>query len=50
VADPFMQAVKALIATRERDPEWRRMRPPLVGLAEVRAQALAARFEAAQQA
>jgi 4-hydroxy-tetrahydrodipicolinate synthase len=50
VADPFMQAVKALIAAREGDPEWRRMRPPLVGLDETRVQALAARFEAAQKA
>lgn len=49
VADPFMQAVKALIATREGDPEWRRMRPPLVGLDDARAGALAARFDAAQK-
>ncbi len=50
VADPFMQAVKALIAAREGDPEWRRMRPPLVGLDEARVQALVARFEAALKA
>jgi 4-hydroxy-tetrahydrodipicolinate synthase len=49
VADPFMQAVKALIAMREGDPEWRRMRPPLVGLDEGRVQALAVRFDAAQK-
>jgi 4-hydroxy-tetrahydrodipicolinate synthase len=50
VADPFMPAIKALIAHRERDPEWRRMRAPVVELDEARARALAARFEAAQGA
>ena len=50
VADPFMPAVKALIAHRERDPEWRRMRAPVVELEEARARALVARFEAAQGA
>ena len=47
IADPFMPAVKALIAQRETDPEWLRMRPPLMALAPDRAQALVARFEAA---
>jgi 4-hydroxy-tetrahydrodipicolinate synthase len=47
VADPFMPAVKALIAHRQKDAEWRRMRPPLVELDEARVRALVARFEAA---
>ena len=50
VADPFMPAVKALIAHRERDPEWLRMRAPVVELDEARVRALAARFDAAQGA
>lgn len=50
VADPFMPAVKALIAHRERDPEWRHMRAPVVELDEARIRALAARFDAAQSA
>lgn len=47
VADPFMPAVKALIAHREGDANWRRMRPPVVELDEARANALVKRVEAA---
>ncbi|MCA3268678.1 MAG: dihydrodipicolinate synthase family protein [Azospirillum sp.] len=50
VADPFMPAVKALIAHREKDAEWRRMRAPVVALDDARVRALVARFEAAQGA
>jgi 4-hydroxy-tetrahydrodipicolinate synthase len=50
VADPFMPAVKALIAHRERDLEWRRMRAPVIELDEARIRALTARFDAAQSA
>jgi 4-hydroxy-tetrahydrodipicolinate synthase len=48
VADPFMPAVKALIAARENDKAWLRMRAPVVELDEARARALVARFDAAQ--
>jgi len=48
VADPFMPAVKALIAHRTNDGEWRRMRAPLAALDDARARALVARFDAAQ--
>jgi hypothetical protein len=45
-----MPAVKALIATRENDKEWLRMRAPVVELDEARVRALASRFESAQGA
>jgi 4-hydroxy-tetrahydrodipicolinate synthase len=47
IADPFMPAVKALIAWRQKDPEWLRMRAPVVALDAARARALELRFEAA---
>lgn len=50
VADPFMSAVKALIADRLGDPEWRRMRPPLEALDDAKTHALVARVAAASAA
>lgn len=47
IADPFMSAVKALIAERTGDKEWRRMRPPLDALDEAKCKALVERFKAA---
>jgi 4-hydroxy-tetrahydrodipicolinate synthase len=47
IADPFMPAVKALIAHRENDAEWRRMRAPVVELDDARAAALVKRVDAA---
>ncbi len=47
IADPFMPAVKALIAHREGDVNWRRMRPPVVELDDSRAAALVKRVDAA---
>jgi 4-hydroxy-tetrahydrodipicolinate synthase len=50
IADPFMSAVKALVAHRTGDAQWLRMRAPLVALDDARAKALVARFEAAKTA
>lgn len=50
VADPFMSAVKALIAQRTGDVEWRRMRPPLEALDDAKARALVERYDAAAAA
>ena len=47
IADPFMPAVKALIAWRQKDPEWLRMRAPVIELDAARARALELRFDAA---
>jgi 4-hydroxy-tetrahydrodipicolinate synthase len=50
IADPFMSAVKALIAHRTGDAAWRRMRPPLEALDDAKSRALVERFEAAAAA
>jgi 4-hydroxy-tetrahydrodipicolinate synthase len=50
IADPFMPAIKTLIAHRTGDPAWRRMRPPLMPLGEAQARALVERYEAAAAA
>jgi 4-hydroxy-tetrahydrodipicolinate synthase len=50
IADPFMSAVKALIAHRTGDKAWLRMRPPLDALDDAKARALVERFEAAAAA
>ena len=42
-----MPAVKALIAWRQKDPEWLRMRAPVIELDAARARALELRFDAA---
>jgi 4-hydroxy-tetrahydrodipicolinate synthase len=47
VADPFMPAVKALIAHRTGDAAWLRMRAPLVALDAAQARALVDRFDRA---
>ncbi len=50
VADPFMSAVKALIAHRTGDSEWRRMRAPLEALDEAKIRALVERYNSAAPA
>jgi 4-hydroxy-tetrahydrodipicolinate synthase len=50
VADPFMSAVKALIAHRTGDAEWRRMRAPLEALDDAKVRALVERYESAASA
>jgi 4-hydroxy-tetrahydrodipicolinate synthase len=40
IANPVLPAIKAILAARKRDAEWRRMRPPLAELDERAAKAL----------
>ena len=47
---PMIPALKAITAQRTRDPEWRRLRPPLVELSAERERSLFAELAAAESA
>ncbi len=47
IAHPVLPAIKALIAHQKRDPNWARMRPPMVELDSTAAEKLIASFDKA---